>query len=103
MGEALLAKGHAAQDLPKERTLRDSLNRMNYRRKRSQKGKPLKKTKETDALFANVRAARQEVHGDSETLAIAIDTKAKVPVGAYGRGGKNPDGPGRQAGARVGP
>jgi Rhodopirellula transposase DDE domain len=91
--EALLAKGHAAQSVPKERTLRDILNRMNYRLKRIQKGKPLKKTKETDAIFANVAAVRQEVRGAAETLEISIDTKAKVAVGDYVRGGKKPDGP----------
>ena len=53
--EALIAKGHSEAELPSERTLRDILNRMNYRLKRIQKGKPLKKTKETDAIFANVK------------------------------------------------
>src|SRR5947199_8859006 len=48
---ALLAKGYADADVPKERTLRDILNRLNYRLKRIQKAKPLKKTKETDAIF----------------------------------------------------
>jgi Rhodopirellula transposase DDE domain len=90
--QALLAKGYAEHQVPKERTLRDILNRMNYRLKRIQKGRPLKRTKETDAIFANIQAVRQEVHGDPETLEISIDTKAKVAVGDYVRGGKNPDG-----------
>lgn len=85
-------KGYRQEDLPKERTMRDILNRMNYRLKRIQKGKPLKKTKETDAIFANVQAVREEVRGQAETLEISIDTKAKVPVGEYVRGGKNTDG-----------
>jgi hypothetical protein len=80
--------------LPKERALRDILNRMNYRLKRIQKGKPLRKTKETDAIFANVRAVRQEVRDDAQTLEVSMDTKAKVAVGDYVRGGKNPDGRG---------
>ena len=90
---ALLAKGYAPEALPKERALRDILNRMNYRLKRIQKGKPLKKTKETDAIFANVQAVRQEVCDDPDTLEISIDTKAKVAVGEYVRGGKKPDRP----------
>ena len=45
--EALIATGHPSEKLPSERTLRDILNRMNYRLKRIQKGKPLKKTKVT--------------------------------------------------------
>jgi transposase len=88
---ALVARGHRAEDLPKERTMRDILNRMGYRLKRIEKGKPLKKTKETDAIFANIAAVRAEVRGDPETLEISIDTKAKVAVGDYVRGGKNPD------------
>lgn len=78
------------------RTLRDILNRMNYRLKRLHKGKPLKKTPETEAIFANVKAVRQKVKDDAEVLEISIDTKAKVAVGDYCRGGKNPDGLGRQ-------
>ncbi len=89
---ALIDKGYAAQDVPAVRTLRDILNRMNYRLKRIRKGKPLKKTKETDAIFANVQAVRQEVRDDPQVLEISIDTKAKVAVGDYARGGKNPDG-----------
>jgi hypothetical protein len=89
--QALLDKGHAEEALPSVRTLRDILNRMNYRLKRIRKGKPLKKTKDTDAIFANVQAVRQEVRDDPQTLEISIDTKAKVAVGDYSRGGKNPD------------
>ena len=89
--EALLAKGYREEDVPAERTLRDILNRMNYRLKRIQKGKPLKKTEHTDAIFANVAAVKAEVDGDAETLEISMDTKAKVALGDYSRGGKNPD------------
>jgi hypothetical protein len=78
--------------VPAERTMRDILNRMNYRLKRLQKGKPLKKTDQTDAIFANVKAVREEVRDDPETLEISMDTKAKVALGDYVRGGKNPDG-----------
>jgi hypothetical protein len=91
--EALLAKGYAQSALPAERTLRDILNRLNYRLKGIQKGKPLKKTKETNAIFANLQAVREEVRDDPATLEISIDTKAKLPVGEYVRGGKKPDGP----------
>lgn len=85
------SKGYRAEDLPSERTMRDILNRLNYRLKRIQKGKPLRKTKETDAIFANVQAVRAEVQDDPETLEISIDTKAKVSLGEYCRGGKKPD------------
>jgi DDE family transposase len=65
---------------------------MNYRLKRIQKGKPLKKTDQTDAIFANVAAVREQARDQPETLEIAMDTKAKVGLGDYVRGGKNPDG-----------
>ena len=77
--------------MPSERTMRDILNRMNYRLKRIQKGKPLKKTEETDAIFANVQQVRDQLSDDGETLEISMDTKAKVNLGEYARGGKNPD------------
>jgi hypothetical protein len=87
-------RGYRAEDLPSARTMRDILNRMNYRLKRVQKGKPLKKTKDTDAIFANVAAVRQQVRDDPAVLEISIDTKAKVAVGDYVRGGKKPHGRG---------
>lgn len=83
-------KQYPADDLPSERTMRDILNRMNYRLKRIQKGKPLKKTKDTDAIFANVRAVHDAAAHDAATLEISVDTKAKVSLGEYSRGGKNP-------------
>jgi len=89
--DALIATGQDAQTLPSIRTLRDILNRMNYRLKRIRKGKPLKKTKDTDAIFANLRSVRAEAGGDPETLEISMDTKAKVQIGDYALGGKNPD------------
>ena len=83
-------KHYRADHLPSERTMRDILNRMNYRLKRIQKGKPLKKTKDTDAIFANVRAVHEQAEHDPATLEISVDTKAKVSLGEYARGGKNP-------------
>jgi transposase len=89
---ALINKGYGAEQLPRERTMRDILNRMNYRLKRIRKGKPLKKSKQTDAIFANIKAVREQVRDDPQTLEISMDTKAKVALGDYARGGKNPDG-----------
>jgi hypothetical protein len=85
-------KGYADADLPAERTMRDILNRMGYRLARVRKGRPLKKTADTDATFANVEAVRAAAAADPGTLEVSVDTKAKVAEGAYVRGGKNPDG-----------
>jgi hypothetical protein len=89
--DALIAKGYSQAQVPKERTLRTILNRMDYRLKRIQKAKPLKKTKETDAIFANVKEVQEQARNDPDTLEISMDTKAKVGLGDYARGGKNPD------------
>lgn len=89
--EELHAKGYKDSQLPSERTIRDILNRMNYRLKRIQKGKPLKKTPHTDAIFDNVHAARGKYADDPHTLEISVDTKAKVSLGEYALGGKNTD------------
>jgi hypothetical protein len=89
-----IKKGYAKENLPSKRTMRDILNRMNYRLKRIRKGKPLKKTPQTNAIFANVKAVKAEVKG-ADTLEISMDTKAKVNEGDYARGGKNPDRRGR--------
>ncbi len=88
---ALLDRGYSEAEVPSERTMRDILNRMNYRLKRIQKGKPPKKTKETDAIFENVKAVRGAAEADPQTLEISIDTKTKVKLGEYSMGGKNAD------------
>ncbi len=88
--EALQKKGYAKEKLPSERTMRDILNRMNYRLKRIRKGKPLKKTPECDAIFANIKAVKEESKAP-DILEISVDTKAKVNEGDYARGGKNQD------------
>jgi hypothetical protein len=89
--EKLRVKGYDDSQLPSERTIRDVLNRLNYRLKRIQKGKPLKKTPHTDAIFDNVHAARAKYADDPQTLEISVDTKAKVSLGEYALGGKNTD------------
>ena len=87
--QSLMERGYSEEQLPSERTIRDILNRMNYRLKRIQKGKPLKKTEDTDAIFANVHTVREQYQDDPETLEISVDTKAKVSLGEYALGGKN--------------
>ena len=88
---ALVEKGYSGAQLPSERTLRDILNRMNYRLKRIQKGKPLKKNELTSPIFENVKAARDAASEDKTILEISVDTKTKVSLGEYVLGGKNQD------------
>lgn len=87
--QALLDKGYTEEEAPAERTIRDILNRMNYRLKRIQKSKPIKKTEETDAIFENVNSRREQYKNDLNTLEISVDTKAKVSLGEYSQGGKS--------------
>jgi len=81
-------KGYYDADLPSDRTLQQVLNRLGYRLRRIQKTKPLKKLKQTGAIFANVRKAHEAAAQDPEALEVSVDTKAKVPFGEYGRGGQ---------------
>jgi Rhodopirellula transposase DDE domain len=99
--EALQKKGYAKENLPSERTMRDILNRLNYRLKRIRKGQPLKKTPECNAIFANVKAVKEEIKAP-DTLEISVDTKAKVNEGDYARGGKNQDRRGRHGREGIG-
>jgi hypothetical protein len=97
---ALLAqKGYQEEGLPNERTFRRILNRMGYRIRRIQKTKPLKKIKETDAIFANLRGQPQP-GSDPGTVDLSMDVKAKVAFGEYSRGGQTrTDGEGNTPGA----
>jgi hypothetical protein len=75
---AWIAKGSSGEQLPSDRTLRDLLNRMNYRLQRIQNGQPLKKTQETEAIFAHGKELREQAGGDPETREISRDTNAQV-------------------------
>jgi Rhodopirellula transposase DDE domain len=101
--DALIARGYTDEELPGERTMRDILNRMNYRLKRIRKGQPLKKVPETDAIFANVRRVRDEARDDPEALGNSRDAKAKVALGDYVRGGEGADRLGRRSDQGLGP
>jgi hypothetical protein len=81
-------KGYRDEELPGERALQNILKRMGYRLRRVQKTKPLKKVKQTDAIFENVQQVHEEAQKDAETLEISIDTKAKVQLGEYSRDGE---------------
>jgi hypothetical protein len=72
-------KGYQKADLPSVRTMRDILNRMNYRLKRIRKAKPLKKTPQTDAIFANVKAVKAEMKAASAT-SVMVETQPVVKV-----------------------
>lgn len=80
-------KGWNEADLPCEKTIGNLLNRLNYRLRRVQKAKPLKKVKETDAIFEHIEAANKASDSREDSLRISIDTKAKVDLCDSSRGG----------------
>lgn len=53
--DALIETGFAKVDLPSSRCMSDILNRTGYRLRKVVKAKPLKKIKETDAIFDNIK------------------------------------------------
>ena len=80
-------KGWKEEDLPCEKTIGNILNRLNYRLRRVQKVKPLKKIKETDAIFEHIEATNKASDSREDSLAFSIDTKAKVDLCDSSRGG----------------
>jgi hypothetical protein len=73
---------------PGENTIGNILNRLGYRLRRVQKAKPVKRVRETEAIFDHVSRENHASDAREDSLRISIDTKAKLPVGALSRGGK---------------
>ncbi len=81
-------KGYSDTELPCEKTIGNMLNRLDYRVKRIQKIKPLKKIPETDAIFANIAEMNQQLKVNPSQYRLSIDTKAKLAMGDFSRHGK---------------
>jgi hypothetical protein len=81
-------KGWPDEDLPCEKTIGNMLNRLGYRLRRVQKAKPVKRVEATDAIFEQVGEANQAADEREDALRISIDTKAKVDLGDFSRGGQ---------------
>src|SRR3954447_17369944 len=88
--EALIdQKGWTDEELPHVNTIDEILNRLGYKLRRVQKAKPLKKVKETEAIFANVRQEKQAARDRPDVIPISMDARAKVAVGDYSRDGQS--------------
>ena len=70
-------------------SLNNILNEMGYGLKKVKKTKPLKKIKETDDIFDNVKKKKEEGSSDNKTVMISIDTKDKVLLRPFSRNGYN--------------
>lgn len=85
---ALKAAGFSDDDLPSLSSMSEILNRLGYRLRKVVKAKPLKKIKETDAIFENVKKKDQDVKdSDEHVVRLSMDCKATVKIGEFSRGG----------------
>lgn len=82
-------KGYTDEQLPCEKTILNMLNRLDYRLRRVQKTKPVKKIAEVDEIFDNVHQENQRSDNDPHSLRISIDSKAKLAIGPFSRHGKS--------------
>jgi hypothetical protein len=82
-------KGYREEELPHPRTFQRLLNRLNYRLRRVQKTKPLKKIQETEAIFENVAQANRESDEREDSLRISIVSLAHLKIGELSRGVEN--------------
>jgi hypothetical protein len=77
------------EELPCEKTIGNILNRLGYRLRRVQKAKPVKKVRQTDAIFENVQRENQASDSREDSLRISLDAKAVLKVGDLSRGGQS--------------
>jgi hypothetical protein len=85
-------KGYQPDQVPKERSMRDLLGVLGFHPRKVVKSKPLRKIKETDAIFNQVQQVNQQADADPGTVRISVDTKAVVAIGDLSRGGKSRQG-----------
>ena len=74
-------------ELPTNATLNTKINELGYKLKKVRKVKPLKKIVQTDAIFENLKKIHADYEGNDKVVRISIDTKDKVKIGEFSRGG----------------
>ena len=82
-------KNYEDKDLPTNQTLNNKINKLGYQLKKVKKVKPLKKIKETDAIFENLKIIHDENKSKDNVVRISIDTKDRVKIGDFSRGGRS--------------
>jgi len=85
-------KGYSEAELPCIRTLSTKLNQLNFHPQKVAKTKPKKKIKETDAIFDQVHKINDEADRTHGVLRLSCDTKAKIKIGPFSRGGMSRQG-----------
>lgn len=82
-------KGYEDKNLPTNQTLNNKINKLGYQLKKIRKVKPLKKIKQTDAIFENLKKVHNENKSMDNVVRLSIDTKDRVKIGAFSRGGRS--------------
>lgn len=82
-------KGYSDEELPSNQVLNTKINLLGYTLKKVQKVKPLKKIEETDAIFENLKEVHEAYENMDNVVRISIDTKDRVKIGHFSRGGRN--------------
>ncbi len=71
-------KGYAPDRVPCERSMRDLLATLGFHPRKVVKSWPLRKIKETDAIFTQVHQVKKQADADPGTIRVPLDTKAVV-------------------------
>jgi len=81
--------GYIDEALPTNRTLNTIINDLRYTLRTVKKSEPIKKVPETELIFYNLDRVHENASEDDEIVRLSIDTKDRVKVGDFSRGGKN--------------
>lgn len=82
-------KGYTAEELPTLQTINTKVNQLGYTLKKVKKVKPFKKIMQTDAIFEKLKETHEETKEQSNVVRISIDTKDRVKIGDFSRGGSS--------------
>jgi transposase/IS1 family transposase len=80
-------KRYTAEELPTHQTINTKVNQLGYTLKKVKKAKPFKKIEQTDAIFNKLKETHEEAKEQSNVVRISIDTKDRVKIGDFSRGG----------------
>ena len=82
-------KGYTSEELPTHQTINTKVNQLGYTLKKVKKAKPFKKIEQTDAIFNKLKETHEEAKEHSNVVHISIDTKDRVKIGDFSRGGSS--------------
>ena len=82
-------KGYTDDELPSLQTINAKVNQLGYTLKKVKKAKPFKKIEQTDAIFEKLKQTHEEAKDQSNIVRLSIDTKDRVKIGDFSRGGSS--------------